>query len=277
MYRLTKWSLFQGEYTKMARCTGRNQVCRRCDYRYAAGDKSWECPNCKEDRRCKRNPIDGFPVCGRHGAGFPKSRGKQGGRPPVHGRRSKILSTRLAHAYKEILGDTNLLEIMEDIALITTLRDETVQELEDGISPSMWKNAKRLLSEFEDALAGGNKELAIRRKEQLRKMLDSGHNMMKVRSNVIDMTEKRIKAVQTERKYRIDNEYMITVEQQLLNINETLQIIKECVKDPATINMIQYKFRLMIDRDNTSKQKQLEEREIVLLNEGHQYGSEGKQ
>lgn len=259
----------------MAQCTARNQECRKCSYRYKKGDKSWECPSCKEPRRCERSPIKGFSVCGKHGAGFPKSRGRPGGRPPVHGRTSKYLTTRLAAAHEEILGDTTLLEIMEDIALITVLRNETIKELEDGVGASTWKNAKRLLSEFEDALASKNKDLAMRRKDQLKKLLDSGHNMMKARSSVIDFTEKRIKAVQAERKYRIDNDYMITVEQQLLNINETLKIIKECVKDPATINMIQYKFQLMVDRDNTSKQKRLDSREMVLLNDGVQQ-SEGQ-
>lgn len=66
-----------------------------------------------------RNPVaEGYQVCGRHGAGF-ASRGKRGGRPPIHGRYSKVLGDlALRRRYEEALADEGLFEMREEMALL---------------------------------------------------------------------------------------------------------------------------------------------------------------
>lgn len=55
-------------------CTARTKNCRECGHRYKKGDKTWECPNCGEERRCTNMALDTYTVCRMHGA--------RGGKPP---------------------------------------------------------------------------------------------------------------------------------------------------------------------------------------------------
>jgi len=89
--------------------------------------------------QCRNSASIGWKVCQVHGAG--KKLGQPGGRPPTHGRYSK-LPERLLSSYEEALEDPTLIELREELALTKALIGELLSrwgdippldEMEDGL------------------------------------------------------------------------------------------------------------------------------------------------
>lgn len=104
------------------RCKARLKTCRDCGYRYEGGDKSWECPECGEARRCTNKALTPYAVCRVHGAG--------GGRPPIHGKFS--IPTKYIDRFNSIRQDPELMSLAYNIALSETRIDELLQQINEN-------------------------------------------------------------------------------------------------------------------------------------------------
>lgn len=115
-------ALLSTEEKKKPQCKARLKTCRDCGYRYEGGDKTWECPECGEARRCTNKALTPYAVCRVHGAG--------GGRPPIHGKFS--IPTKYIDRFNEIRQDPELMSLAYNIALSETRTDELLQQINDN-------------------------------------------------------------------------------------------------------------------------------------------------
>lgn len=102
------------------RCTGRVKHCSKCGYTYTAGDQSWECPECGNDRRCKNPAVKGFNKCRMHGA--------RGGRPPGS---KYVFGVTVAAAFNRLFSDPKLWDMTEQQAILGVRFEQLIQRLDE--------------------------------------------------------------------------------------------------------------------------------------------------
>ncbi|NIM22477.1 MAG: hypothetical protein GTN64_08715 [Candidatus Latescibacteria bacterium] len=106
---------------KGQRCTARVKRCGECDFKYAAGDPTWVCPNCSAHRQCKNVAAFPYSVCRMHGAG--------GGRPPRDGK--FIPPMQVAEAFNAIYNDPKMLSLAFNIAMLEARSDEILRMINE--------------------------------------------------------------------------------------------------------------------------------------------------
>lgn len=107
-------------------------------------------------KQCGRRPSIGKRVCHMHGA--------NGGRPIVHGRRSKLFRS-LRERYDEAMADEKLLDMREDIAVLDVVLSEVAQDVEDGAPRQLWSEALKDLREAFSAKNSAARVVALKRLE----------------------------------------------------------------------------------------------------------------
>lgn len=110
--------------SKGQQCRARVKTCtkRECKYKFRAGDKSWNCPECGTFRRCKGRAKYPYTVCRMHGAG--------GGRPPTEGK--FIPPQQIAEAYNAVYDDPSLLSLAYNIALSEARTSDLLAMIDDN-------------------------------------------------------------------------------------------------------------------------------------------------
>lgn len=128
---------------KNPRCHARLKTCRKCKYRFEAGDKSWECPECGESRQCRNPARLPYHVCKVHGAG---TKTAPGGRPSKHGKYA--VPAQIAKAYRDVSTSPELLSLSFNIAV----SEGRTQDLFDAIHKHSeeYREYLRKTPEFED-------------------------------------------------------------------------------------------------------------------------------
>jgi len=106
---------------KSQQCTARVKKCQNCGYKYRAGDRTWNCPECGFYRRCRATAKYPYTVCRMHGAG--------GGRPPESGK--FIPPQQIADAYNRIYEDSSLLSLAYNVALSEARTAELLNMIND--------------------------------------------------------------------------------------------------------------------------------------------------
>lgn len=123
-------------------CTARTKSCRNCGYRYVKGDKTWKCPECGADRRCRNYAKEGWNVCRVHGAGA--------GRPPTRTRYT--LPTQITEAWNRIFGDPELLSLSASIAMLDARTDQLFQRMGEFDPSGSYKIIMSAINEIEDVI-----------------------------------------------------------------------------------------------------------------------------
>ena len=102
------------------KCGKRNKKCRRCLYRFVAGDKALICPECGADRRCRSDKVKGYKTCRMHGG--------TGGRPPT---RVYTVVKNLEKAYNIALEQVGQLRTLaEELAALRARNDQLFKRLD---------------------------------------------------------------------------------------------------------------------------------------------------
>jgi hypothetical protein len=128
-------------------CTARVKTCSKCKYKFEAGDKTWDCPECGTNRRCKNKAEEPYKVCRMHGAG--------GGRPPVHGKFT--IPTKYADRFNSIRQDPELMSLTMNVAINETRTDELLQQIHDNDTSSVHQDIMAAVRMMEyDILRLGN-------------------------------------------------------------------------------------------------------------------------
>lgn len=104
------------------KCKARVKTCSKCKHRFEAGDKSWNCPECRTRRNCKNKAFLPFQVCRVHGAG--------GGRPSLQGKFT--IPSKHVDRFNAILQDPELMSLSYEIALSETRADELLLKMHEN-------------------------------------------------------------------------------------------------------------------------------------------------
>lgn len=218
--------------SKGQQCRARVKTCQNpeCKYKFAAGDKSWNCPNCGRYRRCNAKAVHPFTVCRMHGAG--------GGRPPTTGK--FIPPQQIADAYNAVYEDPSLLSLATNIALSEARTQDLLAMIDDNdiraqagdisVGLNMLLNAVVASAEEIERVSGipqfaededgepfewnlQNSEWMIKQIREIREALTPAVHAQKVWRQVNEQLEITRRLNDTERKWIDQHDQMVPMSQ----------------------------------------------------------------
>ena len=212
------------------RCTARTKNCRKCGHRYVKGDKSHNCPQCGEERRCGRYKVTGMDVCQMHGGGSPK-KGRLSGRPPKDGSvRRSMLPQRMWGAYDDAMEDRHLLILRRDLAQTEARMEELLKIAETPECGFVWKSLQTAISNYQRAAARQEKGVIELELNKVFDLVEKGNVHHSAWTEVERLTEQRRKLVESERRRMIEMHQMISVER-VLGLMEKIAIVIDGIVD----------------------------------------------
>lgn len=160
--------------------------------------------------------------------------GMSTGRPLIHGRRSKFLPRRLAERVEEGLSDSNLISVIEDVALMDALISEEAENLGEDKPAELWRLAAKLIVAYD---AGRNstdpieKALAMSAYIELKDILIRGNGLYERIGRIMTMTEQKRKLSETEMKRLVHLKQFVSVTELAVFAARLQALITDTVKD----------------------------------------------
>lgn len=209
------------------------------------------CPYCRDTmpgnytRRCSMQTVSGWPVCHMHGAGMPHERGTvggaQGSKLALTGRYGyQFKDATLQESMEAALSSPELFDMRRELAVIETLLAEAISEMDTSQNNERWGEALKSLDEAEKAISMGKGNLAGYHLGQLRRVLEAGRDAVVARQQVADLAMTKAKMVEKERKFRLDNGFLLTPESQSAILEDVLRLLLDTVTDPRQINRFRH-------------------------------------
>jgi hypothetical protein len=152
-----------------------------------------------------------------------------------NGRFAKDLLVSLQEDYGQTLRDPKLLELKEEISLLSA---RVHQRLRQGESGRRWKDIRAGLDALDEALDEGDSTKLKAAQMNLRDTVNSGIRDWANWAEVADLVERIRRLKDSEHKHRIDTRMAITIEQLAAETAAFLDVIQKTVKDPETLRAL---------------------------------------
>jgi len=225
------------------RCTARTKNCRACGHRYVKGDKSHNCPQCGEERRCGRYKVTGMQVCQMHGGGSPK-KGRPGGRPPKDGSvRRSMLPQRMWSTFDAAMEDRHLLILRTDLAQLETRMEDLVQIADTPECGYVWKALETAVNNYQRAVARQEHGVIELELNKVFELVEKGNVHHSAHAEIERLTTQRMKLVESERRRMLETHQMISVERVLGLMEKVAIVIDGIVDEREKKNAIAYGLR----------------------------------
>lgn len=196
------------------RCIARRKSCPNCGHRYERGDKTWQCPECATERRCRNKAAYGTMVCRYHGGGSARQ-AKERNERKYH------VAHQIAAAYDRIIGDPELLSLTQEIGLVSARLDELFGMVDRYDNSGAHKEITEVLQGMENtvyqmkSLMGKDASVPIDNLQlfavRLKKVLEPVNIEMRLWDVISDNMELLRRLNETERKWIVSNEGMVPV------------------------------------------------------------------
>lgn len=192
---------------------------------------------------CGAPAMRGIEKCRVHGGASP--RGVAAARYQ-HGRYSKDLPTAIAGRYKAALNDEQMLDMSQEVALLTTRLGLLLGKMQVGDTAATWAAARELMADFRIASRDHKLDEATKALDALETLLGRGASEYARWAEVREIIDDRRKVVESERKRMVELKQYITAERALLFVGAIEGIIRARVKDPAVMATIGRDIRSLI-------------------------------
>lgn len=220
---------------KDQRCIARRKSCPKCGWRYLRGDKSWFCPKCNSERRCGNKAAYGTMVCRMHG-------GKTAKEAKDRNEHKYHIAHQIAAAYDRVIGDPELLSLVQEIGMVTARIDDLMQQIDEYDNRGASKEITDVLQTMENAiymarsLGGKNAVMDIGTVQmhavRLKKVMEPVNVEMRL-WDMLSMSMELLRRLnETERKWIISNEGMTPVVFVLELLARIQRLVMKYIRNP---------------------------------------------
>lgn len=130
------------------RCDGSYARCKQCKEFIPRENRSWVCPHCGAETRCKDAKVPGYHYCRNHGGPNPRNNYYGHGRSMVTGEGSQFPITRLAARYNEMKKNGRLLSTRESIDIVRKRVVELLSRIEQSQDPDRVGKIQKLWNKY---------------------------------------------------------------------------------------------------------------------------------
>jgi hypothetical protein len=190
-------------------------------------------------QQCKRRPAVGRTVCAMHGG---KSPFGPASATYQAGRYSKILPARLLSRYREASEDQELLALRSEIALIDSRLADVLSRVDTGESSRVWKSLAEAYGKLRTAQLIGDEVGARYALAALGELITRGRDDWMIWADVRQLVRERKALVESERKYAIESQYMIAVDQAMSVMGLLIDSVRRHVTDQDALRAITDEF-----------------------------------
>jgi hypothetical protein len=168
------------------------------------------------------------------------------------GRFSRYMPKRLLARYEEYLGDDNLIEMRDHLALLDARNAELLQTIERGGSADYdtWVAVKRLAARLSAALASGDTADAASLAQQLSDHADDGAAVASAWAELRQNVRVGRQVRETELKRLVNSQQMISAKDFMLLVAALGASVHAHVKEPNTLRAIQRDIRRLVGEPN---------------------------
>jgi hypothetical protein len=193
----------------------------------------------RSGEQCKRRPAIGRTVCAMHGG---KSPAGPASATFKDGRYSRILPARLLARYHEASQDQELLALRSEVALIDARLGDVLGKVDTGESSRVWNSLGDAYTKLKNAQLLGDEIGERYAIAALGTLIVSGHADWAAWADVRQLVQERKALVESERKYMIEAQYMIAVDQAMATMGLLVDAVRRHVTDPDTLRAVTDEF-----------------------------------
>jgi len=227
-------------------CGARTKSCRVCGHRFTKEEYDlWTCPECGEDRHCRRKVTREGERCRYHGGASLKGAAAPAFRT---GRYSKYLPTHLLDRYNTAQADTELLSLREEVALLDTRLTSLVEGLSTGESVGTWEVLGATHEQLMAARRSGDAAAMARALIRIGELIERGQNEGEQWNVIVTLLDQRRKLVESERKRLVELQQVITAERAMALITAIVHVVSRHVTDRGVLNAIAIDVRQLVDQ-----------------------------
>jgi hypothetical protein len=158
------------------------------------------------------------------------------------GRYSKILPARLLARYHEATQDQEMLALRSEIALTDARLAEVLGKVDTGESSRVWKALGAAYAKLKTAQLIGDEVGERHAIASLGALIVSGHSDWAAWADVRQLVQERKALVESERKYMIEAQYMIAVDQAMATMGLLVDAVRRHVTDQDTLRAVTDEF-----------------------------------
>jgi hypothetical protein len=155
-----------------------------------------------------------------------------------HGRHSKYLPARLVERYGEAVGDSELLALRDEIALVDVRLGELLERIDTGESQALWMQLGATFEEMQQSYASQNASGFARAVKNLAAIIEQGGRADQVWDDIGKQLEQRRRLVESERRRLVDMQQMLTAEQAMVLLAAVVDVVRQNVTDRDTLAAI---------------------------------------
>lgn len=182
--------------------------------------------------QCRQPAVPGKRVCHWHGGVSPS--GVASGRYKT-GKYSKDAPRRLVQHYEQALHDPELLSQREELALLDSRLLDVLRRVDTGESGQLWGrlgsawNDLQVAQRLPDAEARGN--AMAQALQDIGEVITKGQTDWATWRELLDLMEGKRRLSESEQKRLVMMQQMVTAEQALVLVDQTVQAIKDALEE----------------------------------------------
>ena len=193
----------------------------------------------RSHERCREWAMRGKQVCYYHGGknltgtALPQTR---------RGKYSKELPAELLERYHEAINDPDLLSMRNEIGLLDTRLSQLIKRVGNGESAKAWDGINEAFGALQVAIRLNDAQLLQKSLIQLERLVVRGGSDYAAWHDIDQLLDSRRRLVESEQKYLISQNQVITSEQAMVFVRALTTAVKEHVTDPGVLDAIQREF-----------------------------------
>ena len=168
-----------------------------------------------------------------------------------HGKYSKVLPDRLSDHYEELLSDHRLLELKDDIALISAMINEALEDLRDNFNTSAvyFRQIMRLIKDLTSVIKLCGDSIpkdVVDLVSSLNSAIKDAYGMQSKREEILRMLDEKRKLTESERRRYVEMHQIFSAEQVMAVLAGVISVIREVETDPERQERIASGIRKLI-------------------------------
>jgi hypothetical protein len=227
----------------------------------ANGAKIALCKSTLEDgHMCKNLAVKGRDYCKYHGGKAligPDNPAFKNGLWSKQRRRFSQVAPKLLSRIDELREDPDLFSLKDDAAYLTALMDIRAEAASNGISVEHYEEIKDQMAVCKATVGTDEFGKAFK---ALDKMISEGIDVYRASQDVVQLIDKRTDIVEAEARMMHTKAYTLEVDQAYSLAMQILKIVKDCVRDAATLEAIKMGFGKLL---KTYQQEDIQDAEII--------------
>lgn len=196
--------------------------------------------------QCRSFAINGTTKCRAHGGASPR------GLASPHykdGRYSKSLPRHLLTHYKAAMSDGRIVSLREDIAVVDARFAELLERIDSRETTSAWAQAREAQTIIRAGFGAQDTTMIQAGMRQLTDALSAGQADYKTWDEITKIIEVRRRLVESERRFMVELQQMLTIEDVTMIIDALASSIKRNVTDVRALSAIQQDITAILGRE----------------------------